>query len=692
MNACALTRNLSRWLFVMALLLSGCQCTMAQAEEWTASQTEPLLTTPILDVNQTLADVQQFARARVARLPELTTAEAWEDYAAKLRQQVLDEVVFRGEAIQWRQRPLRVEYLSEIPADGYRIRKLRYEALPGVWIPALLYEPTELTAKTVAVLNVNGHDSQGKAADYKQLRCINMARRGMLALNVEWLGMGQLQADGFNHYRAVQVELAGTSAVSIFFLAMQRGLDVLLEHPYTDPQRVAVTGLSGGGWQTIFLSSLDTRVKLANPVAGYSSFLTRIDYLSDLGDTEQTPTDLAALADYAHLTAMLAPRPALLTFNDKDQCCFRADHALEPLVRGAAPVFALLGVANALGTHVNSDPGTHNFELDNRQALYRFLGEHFLPQADVDWNEELATADDELTAEQLHVPLPGGGRDFQRIALDLTQDLPPARPWPADPNEVRARQADLRAQLGELVRWQDYNLPEVETIGTDTFSGGQIERLKLRVGGEWTIPVVVIIPDKAAGTAILIADHGRGALAVEAAERLNRGERVVAVDPFYFGEAAVAERDYLFALLISSVQERPLGIQAGQLAAVARWCHEREWGPVTLASRGPRTGTIALLAAAMETQRINKVVLQEAFASLRDPISANESAMTMPEQFCFGLLTQFDLPQIACLVAPRPLAWQSQGQRPRSAEINTVYEVLGASPPTLTDAQERAPD
>ncbi|MEZ6034605.1 MAG: hypothetical protein R3C17_16030 [Planctomycetaceae bacterium] len=38
----------------------------------------------------------------------------------------------------------------------------------------------------------NGRDREGKAADYKQARCIHMARQGVLALNLEWFGMGQL--------------------------------------------------------------------------------------------------------------------------------------------------------------------------------------------------------------------------------------------------------------------------------------------------------------------------------------------------------------------------------------------------------------------------------------------------------------------------------------------------------------------
>ena len=77
---------------------------------------------------------------------------------------------------------------------GYRIKKLRYEALPGLWIPALLYEPEKLKGRVPVVLNVNGHDSKGKAAPYKQIRCINLAKRGMLALNSNGSAWGSCKA------------------------------------------------------------------------------------------------------------------------------------------------------------------------------------------------------------------------------------------------------------------------------------------------------------------------------------------------------------------------------------------------------------------------------------------------------------------------------------------------------------------
>ena len=81
------------------------------------------------------------------------------------RQETLDRAVFRGEAAHWRQIPTRAEWLETIDGGpGYKIRKLRYEAVPGLWIPALLYEPTEFkTAKVPVCLAVNGHELAGKA-------------------------------------------------------------------------------------------------------------------------------------------------------------------------------------------------------------------------------------------------------------------------------------------------------------------------------------------------------------------------------------------------------------------------------------------------------------------------------------------------------------------------------------------------
>ena len=72
-------------------------------------------------------------------------------------------------------------------------------------------------------------------------------------------------------------------------------------------------------------------------------------------------------------------------------------------------------------------------------------------------------------------------------------------------------------------------------------------------------------------TAMIVADVGRSGLDATARQLLDDGYRVVALDPFYIGESKITSRDFLFALLVASVGQRPLGLQAGQLSAAARW-------------------------------------------------------------------------------------------------------------------------
>ncbi|MBI4587124.1 MAG: acetylxylan esterase [Planctomycetes bacterium] len=605
-----------------------------------------VLERPVIGPKQALEDVQDYLAGRIPAVPRFESAAEWEKYAGALRAQVLEEVIFRGEAAAWRDARTRVEWLQAIPGGpGYRIRKLRYEALPGLWIPALLYEPERLEGKTPVILNVNGHEGRGKAVPYKQIRCINQAKRGMLALNTEWFGMGQLNAEGYHHARMNQIDLCGTRGIAVFYLAMSRGLDILLSLEHADPERLAVTGLSGGGWQTIFISSLDPRVKLTHPVAGYSSFLTRIFNHSDLGDSEQTPCDLAAFADYNHLTAMMAPRYTLLTFNSKDDCCFASGHALQPLLDAARPVFALYGKAENLRHHVNDDPGNHNYEIDNRQAFYRALKDYFYAGRPEFNAEEISSAEEVKTAEELQVELPVGNADFHTLALELSKALPREMKLPGDPAAARLWREEAAKRLKEVTRAKEWNVA-ARPVEAAREGPVKITWWQLRIGRAWTVPAVELEPESPQGTAVVVADGGRAGAADLARELLAQGRRVLAVDPFYFGESRISSHDFLFALLAASVGDRPLGIQASQLAAIARWLEQRGAGPATLHAAGPRSGLFSLVAAGLERKAIAGVKLKDDLASLKEIIDKSWRADQMPELFCFGLLEAFDIPQL----------------------------------------------
>src|ERR1041385_4815110 len=201
---------------------------------------EARLVQPLIDTKQTVVEAQIYLGSRVKPMPPVRDRAEWERYAADLRRRVLDNVVFRGEAAKWRALPVKEEWLETIPADGYRLRKFRYQVLPGLWLPALLYEPLELKGRMPVAINLNGHEGEGMAIPYIQKRCIHLARNGVLAFNYEWYQKGQMNAPGYMHSRMNQLDLAGTSGLAPFFLAYQRLLDAALKHPNADPARVAV--------------------------------------------------------------------------------------------------------------------------------------------------------------------------------------------------------------------------------------------------------------------------------------------------------------------------------------------------------------------------------------------------------------------------------------------------------------------
>jgi hypothetical protein len=630
------------------LVLAICLVFVSQLE---AEDFSKYLSARVIDAQLPLKEVQRFCDARVPRMPKVTTQAQWQEFADKTRKAVLDNVVFQGSAKKWRDEKLVVERLGTIEGGPeYVIHKLRYLAAPGMWIPALMYEPKKLSGKVPVMLNVNGHDRKnGKAAEYKQKRCINQAKRGMIALNVEWLGMGQLHVDGNSHYRMNQLDLCGTNGMAPFYLSMSRGLDILLSHKHADPTRVGVAGLSGGGWQTIFISSLDTRVTLCDPVAGYSSFLTRSQYFSDLGDSEQTPNDLAKYADYTHLTAMLAPRASLLTFNAKDNCCFASPHALPPLLNAATPIFKLYGKPGRLKWHVNHDPGNHNFGLDNRQALYRHLGDFFFADAD-DFNvKEIECEEEVKTFKELTVEIPDNNATFHSLAVQEMNNVPMVKIATAG-EPFRQWQAITRKQLRESIVAKSYKVTAKSHDPIKLESGVTVRSHALKLGKEWTVPCTEFTPTTPKATTIVLADGGRKSIPSETISRLlAQQQRVLAIDPFYFGESKIAQKDFLFALMVATVGERPIGIQANQINAIAKWARESfDSDHVNVSSIGPRTSLMARVAAACDSQ-VSGCQTKDEFSSLREVIKQDLTVNKQPELFCFGLLKTCDIPHLKLL-------------------------------------------
>jgi hypothetical protein len=194
--------------------------------------------------------------------------------------------------------------------------------------------------------------------------------------------------------------------------------------------------------------------------------------------------------------------------------------------------------------------------------------------------------------------------------------------------------------------------------------------LKLQVSPSWTVPAVELIAtgSEPKRTAILVADAGRAELVGRVDALMKDGARVVAIDPLLWGESRAKAQDpeFLFALFVAAVGERPLGIQAAQLIAIARAERAKSPSrPIVLEAHGPRASAAALVAAGLEPSAIDELSLHASLASFKQLIEQRKTVETLPELFAFGLLAEFDVARIAALAAPRPIHFVGADERAR---------------------------
>jgi dienelactone hydrolase len=630
---------------------------------------ETILGDEILAPGSALLQIKSYILSRVAPLPTPVSAEQWTEEAQRLRRHLLHDVVFHGWPSEWVDSPPKFEDLGVIETgQGYRLRKLRYEVVPGFQSVAILYEPENLQGKAPAILNLNGHvGPPGKAVEYKQKRCINFAKHGILALNLEWFSFGELRGEGNQHWYAAHMDLVGANGLGIFLLEMRRGLDYLCGHPSVDRNRLGVTGLSGGGWQTILLSSLDDRVKVAVPVAGFSSVATKVEArkYGDLGDLEQNGTDLLFGQDYTHLTAMMAPRPTLLIYNAEDDCCFRAP-LVRPLVYdGVKPFFKLYGKEDVFQWYENRDPGTHNYQLSNREQAYRFFSQQFgLPVIE----KEIPSGEEVKSYDELVVGLPKDNLTILDLARKIARGITRSR-VPSTSTAKAAWVNSERQTLSSVVRYRPgrltraWALANTKNKGVETLSYLFEMNDGLSASGVWLKGIVT--PDKNPVT-IVLNDNGRKAAASDVSNRVNRDDEVLALDLTFFGDTWKGLEPFSYAQILDGEGDRPLGIQAAQLLEVAQWLRKRAGAQkLRLESRGIRTQTIALVAAALQPDLFSQVTIHEGMSSLDFLLQTPVTFDQAPELFCLDLYKDFDIDRLAVIAAPAQVRVESLVKAPQ---------------------------
>lgn len=641
-----------RWRRARALVLTGLALALGAraAAQTDAEQLRELLEPRLIPAEVVSYQVMQYLMGRVPPFDVPSSREAWESQAREIRGKLLERIL-----TGWPQDHLPTGAFVETgvieePDQGYRIRKLRYEIVPGFYGAALLYEPDPLPRNAPAILNVNGH-GWDKTAEWKQKRCIQQARTGILALNLEWMFYGELEQPYNKHWFGPHLDLVGANGAGLFYLAMKRGLDFLYGHPRVDRERIGMTGLSGGGWQTLFLSALDERVTAAVPVAGFSGLESRLGRGGggDIGDYEQKGTDLLAEFEYPHLVGLVAPRWLLTIYNAKD--IFRSHLVKRRIYDDVRPVWELFGVPERFAFHENFDPGDHNYALENRVEAYRFFDRAFgRPPA----AGELDVGRGLRTPEELTVGLPRDNLTILGLARRLAGRLE-REPLPPPGAERDAWAPRAREALREVVR-----APEIVVERAWTTFGTRQEGVETRsyrfdlsnglgAAGVW---VHSIWGRREPGAVtIVLHDSGQAAAARRVSDLANRGEPVLALDLLFTGDVTVAERGPERTIqLFAGIGDRPLGLRAAQLLAIADWVRS-EWGAeeVRVDATGMRSQVAALVAAALEPAAFSGLAVEEGIATLRHLLDTPVLHPEAPELFCFDLYRRFDLDRLEAI-------------------------------------------
>src|SRR5882757_1108685 len=639
-----------RFLLCTGALLTAALSASAQEPTPVANALQATVQTPEV----TYFQLQAYLMKRIATPQAPERPEQWSASGQKLRKHILEDIIYHGWPQSWVQAPPHFEQVAVVETGkGYRLRKFRYEIVPGFTSTAILYEPEVMQGKVPAILNVIGHEPNGNAVEYEQKRCINFAKRGMLALSLSWIGFGELAQPENAHDYTAQLDLVGNSAVGFFYLSMRRGLDLLASLPQADPARLGVTGLSGGGWQTLFLSSLDERVAVAVEVAGFGAQQSNLIRPEDTDEVEESPSDFTVNEDYPFLVALRAPRPTLLIHNGEDDCCFRADLVKPYIYEQIKPFYKLYGAEAALGWHENRDPGTHNYQLDNREQAYRFFTQHFqLPVTP----DEIVSDAEIRTSRELATGLPANNLTVAALAKQLGSQI--VRPAiPEDKAERASWEKAQRKQLRSVVRYKPvavenaWRMANAKHLGLYTLSYRFDFDNGLSATGVW---LAAISSQADAPVTIVLNDRGYKASESMVTARINRGEQVLALDTILNGATTPKESDAaVWPMMLATDGDRPLGLEVAQLVATSKWLQKTTGRQtIRLETEGIRSQVVGLIAASIEPGLFSNLVSNEVLESLGELLDGPLIFRTTPELFCLDLYKYFDIDRLETLATP----------------------------------------
>lgn len=623
--------------------------------------------------------------------PPITSQAEWQSRAKEIREQAL---VSCGLWPMPEKTPLNARVFDRVERDGYSIEKVAFESWPGFHVCGNLYRPLGRGAGPFpGVLNPHGHWKEGRLTDAQEgsvpARCINFARRGMVALAYDMVGYNDTffanhpreTGAGFDFYQRHRLfatnalcQLWGISLMGLQSWNSLRALDFLESLPDVDSRRLACTGASGGGTQTFMLGVLDDRLAAQAPVC-------MVSHSMQGGCACENAPGLRVRFSNMEIAAAAAPRPQLLVAATGDW----TKHT--PTVEGPAleSIYRLLGTPERFRA-VQFEAG-HNYNQTSREVVYAWFERWLLAQPDAPasaesayqkppdgaarvWgggalpanavsDEEFITSFIQRRQKQLTALLPRTKRDletFRHVMLPLWRHTLQLE-WPE--NDVRLAFKPVRS--GDGFSAADFEMRRAAERGVIAATW-----FKPRKPTATARPLVVLVSETDADGHLDTTHNPRGLAGL----LIENGHGVVALSGFAASPTADAPANFYTTYNRTLLQERVRDLAT--LCACVRSLANGGGKPsvkVVLHGEG-RAGLWCALAAPAADGVI---------ADARDLKAGEDPIWIEPSAFCPGFNALGGWETAVLLAAPHPLWLHGQNRELAAERLEKGFRNIGQS-------------
>ncbi len=556
---------------------------------------------------------------------------------------------------------------------GYRVENVMYQSRPNFQVTANLYIP-EGKGPFPAVLSPCGHYPLARMQPDYQFVYLNLVHAGFVVLAYDPIGQGERrqywnpktgEADisdpVYEHSMPGQVLiLMGENLTQYRIWDGMRGIDYLLTRPEVDKEKIGCAGHSGGGTLSLFISSVDERVKCSVVNEGGTTHRWPLDIQPWIrvgpSDVEQNIFPAALYgADMCDLHQAIAPRP-LLALIEKYSPRFNraADHIRE--------CYRRLGVPEKFATGEANDP--HAWTVKLRLATTDWFSRWFYgrpgPAREPEFEPE--------PPESLYCTPNGSlryskqGETIFTLLQKKQESLPPREPL---------------GDIGAVIHFRKSTEPlAARHLVTTPRKGYQVEKIEFVSEPGIYIPAWVFVPERRNGnrrTILFVSETGKEADGMELGlyERLAlKCNLVVAADVRGIGETRpphppppsgplpfrhLFDTDTAMSYMAWYMDESLFGMRVQDVVRCVDYVLSRPGvDPSGLRLVGHGAGALWALYAAALDPRIPSVVAERGLSSYR-ALAQVDRYTHGAGIFIRGVLNRFDLPQVAAAVAPRPL-------------------------------------